>query len=379
MRVMYAAHILQEIYSNEKCLTTPYNIIYKTIAWLNHLFNENYNLPMREDFFHIYKILKNMDEDIQPQDIGMVLKYMPRTSSFLNDSFYKLTEDFSQNMNFDEIFDLLEKIKNDSFTLQSFIRCTKSDLRFITRYSKLFNHHSPIEQIKRICHLCNKKHIAIKELKQMNKQNDSKLLPLRTFYLLPLFLFGLIANKVYNISKEDAINCVKNELMPDILYTFSFNADIVKERVSQYGQVTTEDFLSVSPDDRLYWWNETFILSDECKQWFVALKQKYNQAILEEEQNSSLTNLDFLKYFLSILTEHKTLFPTVIMFKNVFYDILNHSEDAHYRAMVRLISQFESTIDPKLSGEEIKKEHDIIKKYFALLANPQLRLKVLGI
>ena len=37
LRVMYAAHILQEIYANEKCLTTPYNITYKTLAWLNHL------------------------------------------------------------------------------------------------------------------------------------------------------------------------------------------------------------------------------------------------------------------------------------------------------------------------------------------------------
>ena len=376
---MYAAHILQEIYANEKCLTTPYNITYKTLAWLNHLFNENYNLPMREDFFHIYKILRKSNKHFQPQDIEDILDYMPRDSSFLNNSFYKLIEEYSQTMSFDEIFDLLEKRKDDYATLEMIVRCIKHDLRLIQRYSKLFNHHSPTEQIKRICQLCNKRHLAGKHLKQMDKHYGNQLVPLWTFSLLPLFLFGLIAKKVYNISKENVIDCVKNELMPDILSCFSFDEEAGKKIINQYGQVTTEDFLFVSPDDRLYWWNETFVLSDECKQWFIALKQEYSEAVLEEEQNSSLTNLDFLKYFLSILTEHKKLFPTVAMFKNTFYDILNHSEDAHYRAMVRLISQFESTIDPKLSGEEIKKEHDIIKKYFALLANPQLRLRILDI
>lgn len=50
MRTLFAAYILQEIYSGEKCLTSSFNITYKTVAWLNYIFNENFRLPMRENF-----------------------------------------------------------------------------------------------------------------------------------------------------------------------------------------------------------------------------------------------------------------------------------------------------------------------------------------
>ena len=381
--MMLAAHLLQEIYSGENCLTSAFNNTYKTVAWLNYLFDENYNLPMREDFFHIYKILKDYERYIQEQDVSYIMnnvvEYTPCGRSFLHESFYKLIEEFAKGMTCDELLNFIYDLKFNSSTLEFFKKLIKEDENLLMRFSHLFKKHSPIKQIKRICQICNNRYLRGKNLKIGDKKHGNQKIPINTLDILPHFLFCIISSKIYNIPKEEIAECIKINLLPDISSIFSFKLNIGKEVLNEYGKVTTEDFFNVTPDDRLYWWNEDFVLSEECKQWFQSLKQKYNTKVIEEKNNYTLSVMEFFKYFISVISKHENLFLSVPMFKATFYEILNNSEDAHYRAMVSLIADFEDDINPELSHKELKKEHDTIKRYFALLANPQLRLRILDI
>lgn len=68
-------------------------------------------------------------------------------------------------------------------------------------------------------------------------------------------------------------------------------------------------------------------------------------------------------------------------FKSVFYEILDHLNDKRYRVLTKFIEDFEKDIADDTSYHELEENglKDTVKKYIAMIANPKLRLRVLGI
>lgn len=370
MATIFASYILQEIYSGEKCLTSPSGITYRTLAWLNFIFNENFRLPMRENFFHVYNILKS-DKYSSLEDI---FKYMPGGVCIYNESFYAMVDELTKTKNFDEIIVLLTECNKilDSAILDIFCDLLKKDEKFLLRYSQLFKNMTATQQIRRIFEL----YVSRRQNYASNSKKQQP--PIISLKALSIRIFAVIVQKVYDIPIQDTLK-IKEDFQ-DWKYTpLSLENDVGEEILQQYqnkGDMTTERFFCISPDDRLYWWDESFTLSSECKDMLKLFKKKYDSLLLVE--NDLVSEIDSLKKLIHVLSKHEEIFTGVPFFKSAFYEILDHLHDKRFRVLFKVIEVFEKDI-VKVSELEKNNLKDKVKKYIAMIANPKLRLRVLGI
>lgn len=331
---------------------------------------------MRENFIHIYNILKE-DNKFSPNDALQIFYYMPGGVYFFNESFYALIDEFTKTKNFDEIIELLTECNEriDSNMLSGFCDLLKKDEKFLWKYSRLFKNVTSIQQIKRIFEL----YVIRKQNYKGNYKKQHP--PIVSLNAFSVRIFSAIAQKVYGIPIEDTLKI--KEDFPDWQYTpLSLKNDVGEDILQGYkneGDMTTERFLGITSDDRLYWWDESFKLSSECETMLKMFRQKYD-ALLSNENDNIDSEINALKKMMKILSRHEEIFTGVPFFKSVFYEILDHLNDKRYRVLTKVIEEFEKNIAARTSYQELEKTglKDTVKKYIAMIANPKLRLRVLG-
>lgn len=265
---------------------------------------------MRENFIHIYNILKE-DNKFSPNDALQIFYYMPGGVYFFNESFYALIDEFTKTKNFDEIIELLTECNEriDSNMLSGFCDLLKKDEKFLWKYSRLFKNVTSIQQIKRIFEL----YVIRKQNYKGNYKKQHP--PIVSLNAFSVRIFSAIAQKVYGIPIEDTLKI--KEDFPDWQYTpLSLKNDVGEDILQGYkneGDMTTERFLGITSDDRLYWWDESFKLSSECETMLKMFRQKYD-ALLSNENDNIDSEINALKKMMKILSRHEEIFTGVPFF-----------------------------------------------------------------
>ena len=189
----------------------------------------------------------------------------------------------------------------------------------------------------------------------------------------------MIVQKVFGIPIQDTLKIkedFQNWKYTPLSLKNNFGGEEILEQYQSEGDMTTERFFCISPDDRLYWWDESFTLSSECEDMLKMFKKKYDSLLSVE--NDLVSEIDALKKLIHVLSRHEEIFTGVPFFKSAFYEILDHLHDKRFRVLFKVIEVFEKDI-VKVSELEKNNLKDKVKKYIAMIANPKLRFRVLGI
>lgn len=144
--------------------------------------------------------------------------------------------------------------------------------------------------------------------------------------------------------------------------------------------IGTEQYMNVSGDDLIYYWQEdnNIQFSQELRAWFRELKSEY-----EEINNRCFKESEMLEMFFAIMAEADKRYQNVYAFLSSFQELLAHLGDIRYQKLWRLCWL---VVTEKPKEEEAEREYGgnrtnevKARRYLALMANTELRRKVLGI
>ena len=144
----------------------------------------------------------------------------------------------------------------------------------------------------------------------------------------------------------------------------------------------------ISDDDRLYWWDGTdeVVISRELDEWLRELALQHKQILKNMAQESGTAD-EFFKEFLMLLVEIDQYYKRIYPFQSMFYEFIQNSDKAKYRAAVKLLKKIadENRKEGKII-EKAKYSWDItsqnvihnagrlkLKRYLSIMANRKLR------
>lgn len=149
----------------------------------------------------------------------------------------------------------------------------------------------------------------------------------------------------------------------------------------------------LSDDDLLYYWTpekDTVQISPHVEQWLYTLKEQLYT--IAEKNGAALTYREYWQKLTDLLYECENYYQRIYAFESMYYDFLEHSDLPAYQAAVSLLEAIMQ--ENKEAGSIIEKrtgcwelcDRNItfnpgrmtVKRYLAVMANKELRLKYLG-
>lgn len=153
----------------------------------------------------------------------------------------------------------------------------------------------------------------------------------------------------------------------------------------------------ISDDDRLLFWCEDKVqndvhISDYTTKWLLYLRWEYKKLI--DSDFASVPHKDFLDYFVNVLDKANQMYWRIYLQQDTYYEILMHASDRRYQALIHILAKlteecrklswvsldgdkhFQSSwhlLPRTITQNPARKE---IKRYLALISNPELRLKI---
>lgn len=121
--------------------------------------------------------------------------------------------------------------------------------------------------------------------------------------------------------------------------------------------LTTEEFFSISSDDRLYWWSEDgdVTISEEIQNWLNKLSEQHKQFCSTVEMESGI--MEWQERLIYLLGNHNN---HIYFFEDLYYEFLGNFHRAEYRAwMIQL--------------EELAEKPDECNRLISVLGNTALR------
>lgn len=157
-------------------------------------------------------------------------------------------------------------------------------------------------------------------------------------------------------------------------------------------KLSTRDFLDCkgfSDDDRAYFWklDGDVHFSPEMKEWMEQLRAEFRE--IESHPKQLSVGTDFLKMLMETLIDANKAFRWIYMFQSTFYDFISHPEDPKRQAAVvllqRLIERGKAELPPPHPDswvawheKRFSPARQRVKRYLAILGNPELRKEILG-
>lgn len=156
--------------------------------------------------------------------------------------------------------------------------------------------------------------------------------------------------------------------------------------------IAAEAEKDLTKDDLLYYYvkEEGFPFSDDMKQWFEELGNRY-QSLCEHNPEGVYKPIDFTKILISLLYDAQKIYHCVYAFQNMFYEFLANPQDIRYQSVIKLLEEliaenrpiaekyepyFRRNMDMTHPNVWLNSGRMCIKRYLALLANTELRKQI---
>jgi hypothetical protein len=149
----------------------------------------------------------------------------------------------------------------------------------------------------------------------------------------------------------------------------------------------------ICDDDRLYWWggSEEVRISEETDSWLKGLAERH-QKIIEQMADEPADHTAFLKEILKLMDEINSTYGRIMLFQNLFYELVMHLNEKKYRALVLLLKELaEENREEGAAIEFLRGSWDInsraithnigrirLKRYISMIANEKLRKVYFG-
>lgn len=355
-QVVQALYILAELYS-----TTPY-VSYndsaecpeEMIQWLRYLLGRNLQYQWRWDVWKIYesyakrKMLYHPDPKVDIDFLDDVLPKDYDAVGLLNAAFVSYGIDHMlAKRSGTEAEKAAEDPSQRVFTIDDFVYMLKQR---IMEYKANASDNED-QQIQFLLHYltCDP---GERDINKCEEQHKGLLIAI--VFTTPQIIVKTIS-EIYQKSFWSLWAQVKDSITLDAPGYFN-----QKQPEQDDELMTTEDFLGISGDDRLYWWREDgdVCLSDNMKNWLDQMADRFAGLLREELSGSNDVWMDRL---VSLIAGNQK----ILFFENLFYEFLRNLDKNEYKAAIRLLEE--------------NRDHDKeYKNLIAVFANCDLRRKVLG-
>ena len=350
-QVVQALYILAELYS-----TSPYisyndsaNRPEETIQWLRYLLRRNLHYQWRCDVWNIYELyaeskeLKQLDSEIDTEFLEEVLPANYDGVGLLNAVFVSYGTDLmigsrSNNVAEEKVEDPAQRV----FTIDDFVRMLKMRINEYKEHSK----ESKEEQIQFLLNFLT----CDPNERDVNKcEEQYKGLLIAVIFTTPQIIVKTIS-EIYHENFWTLWDRVKDSITLDAPNYLDKQKEETNEK-----QISTEKFLGISADDRLYWWTDTgdVHISPKVQKWLEQLHAKFLELCVEVEEKTTDVYMDRL---VDLIAGN----PRVLFFEELFYEFLSNFHKVEYRAALQLL-------------EDAPKSDEEYKRLIAVFANRGLR------
>ena len=329
-RVILAVYVLYEFYADDFGMVLECGEIIDArfiIGWLNHLFHEKYTNERLSNLWEVYELLHK------------------------NEYEYAMSE----------FFYLSNMEETDFLSWVKFIYVDKGmeGLEFIINKLQIKD-VGKSEELIRLKNLIIRVNSEIKEMKDLSELSQKKF----TYFcqLLPAEIIIKVIAEAFDLEFWSILQKFKNDV--------EFEA-IPREKNRAFCKpvqpVETADFLGkrlgISDDDRAYFWKQDgdVHFSESMKCWLKSLQAKYNEII--ERKWVVLQGKEFINKLVVLLSNAEKIYHRIYAFQDMFFDYMMHANEETYQASILLLENM-------INGAESRVW---IKRYLAVLANPQLR------
>lgn len=385
--VSYAAYILEEMYSSEKhyCyIENGSSPFVQVLGWLKYLFHKEWNLTNRFDVLDVFlKLYEEWGAEPDMEDIESILDMV---------NIYEA--DFIGCLALDYYLSGYKK------TYEKYVKCqevyeTDNPSFFVRSAELVLNKMQQCEDVARgmmmdyddepwdtLCYL---NRVIKNQDKLAGFDSDEKLFP-------PALMAACIGrglhielstflSQIKDVDWRGAWSeCSKNYVYPEKMFT--------------------EDVLGVDKDEMIYYFEDP----DEMQHFSGELKEcmKKWQSLFEQKKTEQMEikSCEMLKRMINIFSEAQASLQEYLVYKNMFYEFLDHSEEAEYKAAWLMVEEIIKNAIEKNAQiwrdflRRMQEEDDLIcldsfetknniyikevRWLLALLANKSLRKAVFG-
>ena len=348
--VCSAVYVLYEFYTDSFGIASEDAHVYdarEIIGWLNYLFQSRYDNHRASNPWRVYQLLPDYRRDDDPltrladgspmDPMGMLI-YMTVTRKADEEALWQSTESASGDPDCYSILDCISRAE------QALAELTAGD-----------------EEPDR-----NK----LEQLTAALKARDLKRLPEKTQQCFA----GLAAMIPVEITAKLLADAFSQDFwaLLEELHSFDWDGgdcwnfgDLPPEK--PVAPVDTAAFLRCSDDDRAWWWRPDgdVCFSEEMNAWLAQCRAALESMAREE---AAMHGTELLELLIGTLDRIQQRNPSVLAFREMFYDFAAHSESPMVQAAVRYLGQMAEQEDAAVS----------LRRYLSVLGNLPLREKVFG-
>lgn len=371
--VVSAAYVLLEFYSDTHMIAEYNGAVYNevpSIGWLNQLFNESYTNERAVDLWKVYRMIPEYarNKDLTYLRLGTEDEYME-----IDSLIYMCVTNLDR---YDEIIAKMPEKEDDGTTsVCDWIAVARRELRKI----KAMDTETEEEKLWRL------------KATLTTPVPDVWNLELQEVYKS----FGLAAKLIpYEISLKfiaDAFNLdywtLLEEVEPLVTDRESIYAELYGPSVLKpIPAVSTTDFLRTTDENRLFFWTPDgdVNISEETAAWFTELRQEFDGIMSGEGQ--LIEPKQFLPELMRTLHRVCDDYRRIYFFEDLFNEFAISGNDRCVQAAVILLQRLMERYKDEIEGLgkaywpfDLQKPGRLtIKRYIALLANSELRQRVLG-
>ena len=396
-QVLYAAQVLREFYVKGFGMALDDGCIEdarKLTGWLNHLFDEQYTNARVWDIWKTALLLRKFD----CQDVW--LSGYRSFPGWIDESSFS----FSSLLNFFAAYSpetVREYVLEDNAQPLGYL-VESGEFKFIETFTRARHILTEMEEAAE-----DSREETIERLKNMLKSGSASQKELhseqKTLYKEFAFCQSFIPRTVLVRFMADQFG-LDFWALYDEMSAFAPGDEPIDSRVldgndkpQPIRKVSTETFLNVTGDDRAYWWREdggNVLLSQEMLarlatwRWEIDDIAAHGPAFTDGNR--------FLETLADTLDGVRKLDRFLFAFRDTFYDLLMHWQDARRQALVVLLRRLSERCRKNRRTDETEKEESAdsasdtdetgdpdeikwLRRYLAVLGNMELRKKALGV
>lgn len=369
-KIVYAAYILLEFYSDTFMIShQDGEIVYKgiTVGWLNYLFGESYTHERTSDFVRIHRLLPEHRRDTEFKLKINICASVKAGLTYIGFTSYQ------------KCFEHVGDVNGNSSPNESW--------KFFTWIAAMYY---ALTDIKSAVGSSDEEKLAyLKELikadgtcSEYRQPSNQHSLFAQAASMLPLAVTSKVIADIFGLNVWDLLD----EMAPLMETHIPLFFKDIPDRPKILDAVPTEEYLGIPDEDRLFYWTPDgdVRISDETEAWFAELRAEYDEILSGEEQ--LIAPKEFLGALLSLMKRLQTDYCRVYFFKDLFDEFAVSGTSRNVQAaaiqLQRLTDRYAGEIE-ELQNTSWPCEWRTpgrltIKRYVALLANNELRLRVLG-
>lgn len=352
-QVVQALYILAELYS-----TTPYisyndsvNRPNATMQWLRYLLGRNIQNQWRWDVWKIYEMYVEANELNTPEaevDIDFLDEILTSNNDgvgLISAVYVSYGTDWMAATNTKKKKEA-EDPKHRIYTIDDFIYMLKLRINEYKEHSS----DSEEKQIQFLLHYLT----CDPEERDVNKAEEQyKGLLIAIHFTTPQIIVKVIS-EIYQKDFWSLWKQVQDSITLDSPDYLDKNSMEIDEKY-----ISTEKFLSVSSDDRLYWWTEEsdVHISVVINTWLNQLHQRF----LELCGDVGADAANYTDRLVELVVNN----PRILFFEDLFYEFFSGFHKAEYRAALRLLEEVSSNDQEYKRLIAVFANHALREKYFA--------------